>query len=161
PGRSSVLRTSDFTMTWLGFSSQDWSVILWIIAVGVVCNASCALLGCFLVLRRLSLVGDAISHAVLPGIVLGFLVSGHTLGWPILIGAALAGFLAAIVIQSLQNWAHVPEDASMGAVFTSLFAVGVILLSSLAGHVDLDPSCVLYGQIELAAANLTPMRPLP
>ena len=64
-------------------SSRDLAVPLWTMLVGIVCNTSCAILGCYLVLRRMSLLGDAISHAVLPGIVIGFLFSGSVAGLPI------------------------------------------------------------------------------
>jgi ABC-type Mn2+/Zn2+ transport system permease subunit len=140
-----------------GFTSSDWQQVFWIIVVGMVCNVSCSVLGCYLVLRRLSLLGDAISHAVLPGVVLGFLVSGKVVGWPIFLGAIAVGFLAAFLIQTLQRFGHVPEDASIGAVFTSLFALGVILLTTFGRNVDLDVGCVLYGQIELAAFDRVPI----
>src|SRR4051794_35112216 len=99
----------------------------WTIAVGVVCNVSCALIGCYLVLRRLSLLGDAISHGVLPGIVVAALVSGQLTGWPVLVGAMLCGVLTAALTQTLHRYGRVTEDASMGVVFTSLFALGVVL----------------------------------
>jgi manganese/zinc/iron transport system permease protein len=144
-------------MNWLGFTPQDWQTVFWIILVGVVCNAACAILGCYLVLRRLSLLGDAISHAVLPGVALGFAASGKLTGWPILLGALAVGFLTAFLIQTLHSFGRVPEDASIGAVFTSLFAVGVILISVFFRHTDLDPGCVLYGQIEFAALVREPV----
>ncbi len=133
------------------------TTIFWMTTVGVICNAACALLGCYLVLRRLSLIGDAISHAVLPGVVLGFLVSGKVVGPPILIGAMAVGFLTAFLIQTLNRFGQVPEDAATGAVFTSMFALGVILLSVFAKKVDLDTECVLYGEIERAAFDRVPL----
>src|SRR5262245_18739110 len=92
---------------------------LWIILAGIVCNVSCALLGCYLVLRRLSLLGDAISHGVLPGIVAAFLLTGQRAPAVILLGAMACGLLTAFLTQTLATFAKVPEDASMGAVFTS------------------------------------------
>jgi len=118
------------------------------IAVGVACSVPCAILGCYLVLRRMSLLGDAISHAVLPGLVLAFLVTGSLSGWGMALGAGLLGVLTALLTQSIHKLADVPEDASMGVVYTSLFALGVILITRYAGGTDLDPGCVLYGLIE-------------
>jgi manganese/zinc/iron transport system permease protein len=98
--------------------------------------------------------GDAISHAVLPGVVLGYLLSGKLAGWPILAGALAAGMLAAMLIYALQTYGRVPEDASIGATYTAFFAAGILMLSGAASHVDLDPGCVLYGQIELSTVTV-------
>lgn len=125
----------------------------WTIAVGVVCNVSCALIGCYLVLRRLSLLGDAISHGVLPGIVLAVLLSGQLTGWPILLGAMLCGVLTAALTQTLQTVGKVSEDASMGVVFTTLFALGVLLISVQTSSRDLDLDCVFNGVLELVAED--------
>ncbi len=119
----------------------------WVMLTAALCCVSCGLLGCFLVLRRMSLLGDAISHAVLPGLAVAFLLSGSRAAVPMLLGAMLVGILTAFLTDTLARWARVPEDASMGVVFTSLFALGVVLISYVATQVDLDPGCVLYGQI--------------
>ena len=134
----------------------DLALTGWTIIVGVIGNVACALLGCYLVLRRLSLMGDAISHAVLPGIVLAFMLSGQLGGWPTVVGAMAVGMLTAFLTQGVHELGDVPEDASMGVVFTSLFALGVVLLHTIP-HVDLDPGCVLYGLIETVALDLTPV----
>ncbi|MFO1022084.1 MAG: metal ABC transporter permease [Planctomycetales bacterium] len=125
-----------------------WELPLATILAGVLSSLPCAILGCFLVLRRMSLLGDAISHSVLPGIVIGALLSGNLLGWPVFLGAVVMGVLTAILTQSLTSHGNVSEDAGMGVVFTSFFALGVILITQLARNVDLDPGCVLYGLIE-------------
>ena len=122
---------------------------LYIIVAGVLVAASCALLGSFLILRRMAMIGDAISHAVLPGIVLAFLLSGSRAGVPMLMGAAATGVLASILIDLLYRKAQLPQDASIGITFTWLFALGVILISTYTGQVDLDQQCVLYGEIAL------------
>jgi manganese/zinc/iron transport system permease protein len=129
----------------------------WTMLVGVVCNTSCAILGCYLVLRRLSLLGDAISHAVLPGIALGYWFSGSVAGLPILLGAMALGVLTSVLTQGISSLGRVSEDTSLGVVFTSLFALGVILIQAVARHVDLDPDCVLYGAIDYAGVDLTPV----
>ncbi len=120
-------------------------------------NVSCALLGCYLILRRLSLLGDAISHGVLPGIVLAYLLTGYVAGWAILVGAMAFGLLTAFLTQTLTSFGNVPEDASMGVVFTGLFAVGVVLLTNYAGQVDLDQKCVFVGMIESVPLRTFPL----
>lgn len=135
----------------------ELSLALWILAVGVVTGAVCGLLGTFLVLRRMSLVGDAISHAVLPGIALAYLLSGSVAGLPILLGAMGLGLATTMLTQALTHWGRLAEDASLGIVFTSLFALGVVLLQVAARHVDLDADCVLYGQIDFAGVDLVPL----
>ena len=120
---------------------------VWIVVMGALVAISCALIGCFLVLRGMSLIGDAISHAVLPGIALAFLLSGSRASFPMFVGAAIFGVLTAVLIETVYKNSRIKEDASMGVVFPTLFAVGVILISLLADKVDLDQECVLYGEI--------------
>jgi ABC-type Mn2+/Zn2+ transport system permease subunit len=127
------------------------------IAVGCVVNLTCALVGVYLVLRRQSLLGDAISHSVLPGLVLAFLLTGARGGWPVLLGALVMGILTAVLAQGLQRIGGSNEDASLGVVFTALFAVGVILINRYARQVDLDPGCVLYGLIEFTPLDTIPL----
>jgi ABC-type Mn2+/Zn2+ transport system permease subunit len=130
-------------------------LLLWMIALGALSGASCALAGCYLVLRRMSLLGDAISHAVLPGLVIAYLLTGRLSGWPMLAGALALGLMTAWLTAAVRDWAGVSEDAGMGVVFTTLFALGVVLLYR-AGNADLDPGCVLYGLLELAADDTVP-----
>src|SRR5262245_61779624 len=125
-------------------------IAFWSIVLGIVCNVTCALLGCFLVLRRLSLIGDAISHGVLPGIVLAFLLTDQLSGVPMLLGAMLLGFLTAWLTQALASSGKVTEDAGMGIVFTGLFALGVLLVTRLTNRAHLDVDCILYGKLVTA-----------
>jgi manganese/zinc/iron transport system permease protein len=112
-------------------------------------GATCGLLGSFLVLRRESLVGDALSHAVLPGIVGGFAVTGARAGLPMLAGALVAALAAVLLIGLVQRAARLDPGAAIGAVFTSFFAAGLVLMEVTgARSVDLDLDCVLFGQIE-------------
>lgn len=120
---------------------------LWIILTGILAAASCGLLGSFLVLRRMSMLGDAISHAVLPGIALAFLISNSRHPIPMLLGAGALGLFTAFCTETLHRTGRLQQDASIGVTFTWLFAVGVILISAFAGQVDLDQECVLYGEI--------------
>ncbi|WP_037291215.1 metal ABC transporter permease [Saccharibacillus sacchari] len=118
----------------------------WIILTAVLVASACSILGCFLILRRMALVGDAISHAVLPGIAIAFLMSGTRDSMWMLLGATAFGLLTVFLIQTLQT-SGLQSDASIGIVFTALFAVGVLLISLNAQHIDLDLDCVLFGEI--------------
>ncbi|MEX2639953.1 MAG: metal ABC transporter permease [Balneolales bacterium] len=119
----------------------------WILLTGSLAAASCALVGCFLLLKKMSMMGDAISHAVLPGIVIAFLFTASRNTLPMLIGAGAFGLLTVYLTEFLSKKGRLMQDTSMGLVFTSLFAFGVILISLFASHVDLDQECVLYGEL--------------
>jgi manganese/zinc/iron transport system permease protein len=121
----------------------------WIVVIGALCAMACALPGCFLVLRKMSMMGDAISHAVLPGLAIAFLITGSRASLGMFIGAAIVGVLTAVFTQWVSSFGKVDRGASMGIVFTTLFALGLLLIVQAADHVDLDPGCVLYGAIEL------------
>ncbi|MFD0675110.1 metal ABC transporter permease [Cohnella sp. GCM10027633] len=125
---------------------------MWIIITGALVATCCGILGCFLILRRMALIGDAISHSVLPGIVIAFLISGSRDSFFMLLGAALIGFVTVFLIQLFQN-SGVQSDASIGVVFTAMFAAGVLLVSLNAQQVDLDLDCVLYGEIAYVGWN--------
>jgi manganese/zinc/iron transport system permease protein len=129
--------------------SWEWALDGWIVVAGALCAAASALVGSFLVLRRMSMMGDAISHAVLPGLAVAFLVTGSRASVPMFLGAAVVGVLTALFTEWVRGFGKVDEGASMGVVFTSLFALGLLLVVQAADHVDLDPGCVLYGAIEL------------
>ncbi|GAB3226031.1 metal ABC transporter permease [Algoriphagus aestuariicola] len=118
-----------------------------IIFTGALIAISCGFLGVFMMLRKMSMTGDAISHAVLPGIVIGYFVSGSQRSLEVIIGAGLLGILATLMIDWLRKKARVQLDASIGITFTLLFAIGIILVNILAYKVDLDQECVLYGEI--------------
>ncbi|MBC22514.1 MAG: iron ABC transporter [Phycisphaerae bacterium] len=134
---------------------SDWSYLdTWIVAIGALCAMACASCGCFLVLRRMSMMGDAISHGVLPGIVIAFLVSSTRSSTIMFIGAALAGLLTALASQWLSQWLRVERSGAIGVVFTTLFALGILLIVVAADSVELDPHCVLYGEIALAPLDV-------
>lgn len=108
-----------------------------------------SLLGVLLVSKSLVMVGDAISHAVLPGIVVAYLLSGTRDSVPMLFGAAITGFLTTFLIDFLRKKWRVQEDAAIGFTFTFLFAIGVLMIAVFAGkNSDLDQECVLYGDLE-------------
>ncbi len=130
---------------------MNWMPIdTWIVLIAVLCAVACALPGTFLVLRKMSMMGDAISHAVLPGLALAFLFTGQRASLPMFVGAAIVGMLTALFTEWINRFGNVDRSASMGIVFTTFFALGLVLIVRAADHVDLDPGCVLYGAIELA-----------
>ncbi|MCO6046580.1 metal ABC transporter permease [Aeoliella sp. ICT_H6.2] len=122
-------------------------MVLRIMVMAVLVNLSCALVGSFLVLRRMSLMGDALSHAVLPGLVVAFLFSGSLSIVPMFIGAVLAGVATTFLTQTLHHYGRLSTDAAMGVVFTSLFALGVVLLKLFGSRVHLDAACVYEGSL--------------
>ena len=93
------------------------------------------------------MMGDAISHAVLPGIVIAFFLSGERSSGIMLLGACIMGLLSTFIIEYLHKKGGLQTDASIGVTFTAFFAIGIILISLFAGQVDLDQDCVLYGEI--------------
>lgn len=110
---------------------------------------ACATMGNWLVLRKESMTGDAIAHAVLPGIVAGFLIAGrHSLA-AMFLGAAVAGASAVVLANLVQRRTRLESGAGLGIVFSAFFALGVALLETQgARQVDLDPGCVLFGSLE-------------
>lgn len=122
-----------------------------VVLTGAATNVACALVGCFLVLRRMSMMGDALAHAVLPGLVIAFLLSGSTSILPLFAGAVACGLLTTFLTQTLHQYARVPSDASMGVVFTSMFALGVVLVKKYVGGLHFDIACVYEGTLELVS----------
>src|SRR5918993_3136983 len=117
--------------------------------IGMLAAIACALPGNFLILRRQALIGDAISHVALPGIVVAFLVTGTLSTWPMMIGAAGAAVVAVILIEAIKRLGRIEPGAAMGVTFTSLFAAGVFLLEqSDTSSVHLDVEHALYGNLE-------------
>ncbi len=132
-------------MTVTDFLRLDLPALL----AAILACGSCGLLGSFLLLRRDSLLGDALSHAVLPGIIAGFAITGARAGLPMLLGALAAALLAVFLIGLVRRVARLESGAATGAVFTSFFALGLMLMEATgARSVDLDLDCVLFGQLE-------------
>lgn len=129
--------------------NADLAIVLTASAVAV----AGSLLGVYLVLRRQSMMSDAISHAVLPGIVGAYALSGGTATAPALLGAAAMGLLTVLSVQWLTRSGRVKSDAAIGAVFPLLFSVGVIWVSMSFRNVHLDLDAVLYGEIAYAPLN--------
>lgn len=137
---------------WLNLSRLSVENAAGTIVVGALCATTCALVGCFLLLRRMSLLGDALSHSVLAGVAAVYLLTGTIEPLPMFLGALGAGIVTAVATQFLHRSGSVPEDSSIGIVFTSLFAFGVVVVSQARGvHLDLD--CVLFGDLAFAGAR--------
>lgn len=137
-------------MTFLAnFDSQ--TVIL---LTGMLAAASCALVGSFLILRRMAMMADAISHAILPGLVLSYaLANGPNLFVGIL-GAGLAGLATVVLVEALQRSGRVRSDAAIGIVFPAMFALGTLLVTRYFSNVHLDADAILFGEIAFAPFDL-------
>jgi len=118
-----------------------------IILTGSLVAVSCALLGSYLILRKMAMVSDAISHAVLPGIVIAYMVMGADKTIWMLIGAGILGIITTFLIEFFHKQGKLQTDASIGVTFTWLFAIGVILVTFYAGDAHIDQDCILYGEI--------------
>ncbi|MCC7452368.1 MAG: metal ABC transporter permease [Anaerolineae bacterium] len=121
-----------------------------ILLIASVTAVACALPGVFLILRRMALMSDAISHVVLLGIVLAFFLTGDLSSPLVLVGAALTGLLTVSLVEVLNRTRLVKEDAAIGLVFPALFSIAVILIARFAGNVHLDTDAVLLGELALA-----------
>jgi len=153
------------------FSSliDDWFELdTWIVITAALAAMACAIPGSFLVLRRQSMMGDALTHTVLPGIVAAFLLSHYlkSAGWIatdpsdphqafdatsytfMFVGAMLTGVLTAVLTEWISRQGRVENSAALGVVYTSLFAVGLLTIRLAADNVHIDPDCVLYGNLE-------------
>ncbi len=118
--------------------------------IAVIVAVACALPGVFLVLRRMSMMSDSITHTILLGIVLGFFVT-HDLSSPLLIvGAALMGVVTVWLTEMLSRTRLLAEDAAIGIVFPLLFSIAIILISRFAGSIHLDTDSVLLGELAFA-----------
>lgn len=137
---------------------MNWTELdTWIVLAGALTAMACAIPGVFLQLNKQSMLGDAVSHAVLPGIAIAFLLSGSKDTLPMLAGALVAGVLTAVLSSAIQRLGGVEHGASLGVVFCAFFAAGLVLVRLAADHVDLDPSCVLFGSLELAVIESSGM----
>ncbi|WP_077619605.1 metal ABC transporter permease [Bacillus sinesaloumensis] len=124
----------------------------WILLTASLVGVSCGIVGVFLILRKMAMMADAISHTVLLGIVVAYLVTNSLSGIHMVIGAAVAGILTTYFVQ----WFHakgVDQGASIGVVFTTLFAIGVILIATKVGNAHLDVQHALMGEISFVPWN--------
>jgi ABC-type Mn2+/Zn2+ transport system permease subunit/Mn-dependent DtxR family transcriptional regulator len=139
----------------------DFTIDTWPLVMATLVGTGCGLLGSVFLLRRAALLGDAVSHSVLPGIAIGLLVHGllggaseEVFGWSstmlfVLSGALLAGLSCVLLVEALHRHSRIKPDTALGAVFPAFFALGVILLEQFASGSHIDANCVFYGSLEL------------
>ena len=144
---------------WQRVMVEPWTANLpttfWIVLMGFLITAACGMIGNYLILRRMALVGDAISHSVLPGLAIAFLLVHSLNTVPMFIGALVAGILTTVLIELIHKKSRVKQDSAIGITFSTLFAIGVILISfGQMEEVHLDAECVLYGEITLVPLDL-------
>jgi manganese/zinc/iron transport system permease protein len=144
---NTFIPTFDFYTVFVEPWTMDADTNIWLLLMGFFVSAACGLIGKFIILRRLALVGDAISHSLLPGIAVAFILTSSRATLPMFIGAVFAGVLTTVMIEFIHRKSRVKPDAAIGIVFSTLFAIGVIIITGFADHVDLDADCVLYGEI--------------
>jgi ABC-type Mn2+/Zn2+ transport system permease subunit/Mn-dependent DtxR family transcriptional regulator len=141
---------------WSAWSPEGWNSspghdTAMTVLMGTLVAVACGWIGCYLILQGMALVGDAISHTVLLGIVVAFLFSGEVAAVAMFVGAAVTGLVTTVLIEGLHSTSRVKEDAAIGIVFTSLFALGVVLLSVFAGSAHIDSQHILYGSLEFVS----------
>jgi manganese/zinc/iron transport system permease protein len=141
----------------------DWNIDGWIVVAGALAAIASSLLGCLLMLRRMSLIGDAISHSVLPGIAAAILIFQTKSNSWVFFAAALAGLFAVWLSSAIKKWGGVEESAAIGIVFTSLFSIGLVMVFRSDSFLDLDPACILFGSLEtsILAISKTWLGPIP
>ncbi|MDB9741634.1 metal ABC transporter permease [Akkermansiaceae bacterium] len=121
---------------------------VWYILMAFLVSLPCALLGCFLTLRKMALIGDAISHSALPGIVIAFLIVKDLSSPWLLIGATISGIAVALLIELIHTKTRIKQDAAIGISFTTLFALGILLVSVFVSkQTDLHVDCIISGDL--------------
>ncbi|RPI85631.1 MAG: metal ABC transporter permease, partial [Planctomycetaceae bacterium] len=150
-GSLPLFRISEHVLDlWRGAALPDTA---WTVLMGGLVSLACAWLGCFLILQGKALLGDAISHTVLLGIVVAALITGSTGSGTMLLAALITGLVTTVLIEGIRGSSRIKDDAATGIVFTGLFALGVLLLSLLASKAHLDPQHALYGQLEFVPSS--------
>ncbi|MBX3744325.1 MAG: metal ABC transporter permease [Verrucomicrobiae bacterium] len=135
--------------------TEDLALSGWVMLMGFLVTGTCGLVGQYLILRRMALMGDAIGHGILPGLAGAYLLGSMVMGEGVDVrnsavpyfGAVVAAVLTTVLIEWLIRGSRIKQDAAMGTVFTALFALGVVVITVFADQVDLDADCVLYGEI--------------
>ncbi|TLD71080.1 metal ABC transporter permease [Phragmitibacter flavus] len=144
---------------------EPWTTALptygWMVLMAFLVTATCGLIGNYLILRRMALVGDAISHSVLPGLAIAFLITGGLSLPAMLAGALGAGLLTTSMIEFIHSKSRIKADAAIGITFCTLFALGVVLINVFASRVHLDADCVLYGELSYLHKPADAIAPRP
>ena len=133
---------------------MDWTELdTWVVITASLFGIACVLPGCFLLVGQQSMTSHGVSHAVLPGIVIAYLISGEVNTVYLLIGAVISGICCVALSRTLERLSGVNANAALGISFTSLFALGLILQRLCADHVHIEPSHVLFGDLEMAVVE--------
>jgi manganese/zinc/iron transport system permease protein len=119
----------------------------YIILTAIIIGMACSLPGLFLILRKNTMLADSVSHSILPGVVIAYLLFDSRSSFIVNTGAIVFGVVSMMMVNLFQKKANLQSDAAIGVTFTFLFAIGIILISFFAGSVDLDLDCVLFGEI--------------
>jgi ABC-type Mn2+/Zn2+ transport system permease subunit/Mn-dependent DtxR family transcriptional regulator len=135
----------DLLSLWSAAQVHDTAIT---ILMGALVAVACGWLGCWLILQGLALLGDAISHTVLLGIVVAFLITGNVTGIGMFVAATITGLVTVLLIDGLRASSRLKEDAAIGIVFTALFALGIVLLGTFASGAHIDRGHVLDGNLE-------------
>ncbi len=154
---NTLLPAFDFQQVFIEPWTANAASSVWIVAMGFFVATACGLVGNYLILRRMVLVGDAISHSVLAGIAVAFLLSRSRSSGAMFVGALVAGVITTLLIEAIHKRTRVKQDSAIGITFTTLFAFGVVLISLYGGKVDLDQECVLYGEISNVPVMAAPL----
>jgi len=142
--------------------STWWMLDTWIVVTAALTAMACSLPGLWLVLRRQSMMGDALSHTALPGVILSTLavIGARSMGWispgqveistqiALIIGAIIMGMITTVLTEWLQKLAHVDGGTALGVIFTGLFAGGLVMVRIFTNDAHIDADCVLFGQLE-------------
>ncbi|TYQ14921.1 UNVERIFIED_CONTAM: manganese/zinc/iron transport system permease protein [Acetivibrio alkalicellulosi] len=121
-----------------------------ILILAILTSLTCTLCGTFLVLRKMAMMSDAISHSILAGIAVAYLYTKNIHSPLLIIGATITGLLTVALVEVLKNTNLVSEDSAIGLIFTALFSIGIIIISKYAHNVHLDTDAVLLGEIAFA-----------
>jgi len=151
-----LLQPFDFRQVIVEPWTDGFMISFWVVLMGFLVTAACGLIGNYLLLRRMALIGDAISHSILPGLIIAFILVRHAATVTMFIGALAAGLVTVAIIEFIHRQSRVKPDAAICIAFTTLFALGVAMMSSIEtqGPIHIDADCVLYG--EIAFVSLEP-----
>ncbi len=153
---SELVPAFDFHRIFVEPWTTGFSSTFWIVLMGALVGCACGWVGNYLLLRRMALVGDAISHSILPGLVGAFLLFREVNTLAMFAGAIAAGLVTVALIEFIHRQSRVKVDAAICIAFTTLFAIGVVMVQKMStgGAVHIDADCVLYG--EIAFVHLEP-----
>lgn len=156
---SNLIPAFDFQHMVVSPWTDSIDVYGWMVLMAFLVTATCGLVGNYLILRRMALVGDAISHSVLPGLAVAYLFTG-ALSVPVMFAGALgAGLLTTVLIEFIHTRSRIKADAAIGITFCTLFAVGVVIINVFASRVHLDTDCVLYGELSYLSRGANEIAP--